>query len=276
MNTTTHYNVTPLAEVAPPSQNGHPAANGLESSKSAESSEQLVQENKRLAQENVRLSQEQNRLRTLEETLANERALLHTLVDHLPAAIYLKDLEGRKTLANRTELDYMGAASEAEVLGKTDFDFFPPEKAAVFRAHDQEIIQTGQPLINDESRFTKPDGSVIYLSGSTVPLRDAAGRVIGLAGINFDITDRKRAEESLRVNKEWLLKRSDELSRERLLLRTLIDSLPDAIYAKDTAGRKTMANPGDLSNLKCKAEAEVTRQERFRFLSEGHRRKIPG
>jgi PAS domain S-box-containing protein len=201
-----------------------------------------------------------------EEALANEQALLHALVDHLPAAIYLKDLEGRKTLANRTELDYMGATSEAEVLGKTDFDFFPPEKAAVFRAHDQEIIRTGQPLINDESRFTKPDGTVIYLSGSTVPLRDAAGRVIGLAGINFDITDRRRAEESLRVNKEWLLKRTDELSRERLLLRTLLDSLPDAIYAKDAAGRKTMANPGDLSNLKCKAEAEVLGKSDFDFF----------
>ena len=148
-----------------------------------------------------------------EEALANERALLHTLVDHLPAAIYLKDLEGRKTLANWTELDYMGATSEAEVLGKTDFDFFPPEKAAVFRAHDQEIIRTGQPLINDESRFTKPDGTVIYLSGSTVPLRDAAGRVIGLAGINFDITDRRRAEEALRDSEGKLRQFAAQLER---------------------------------------------------------------
>ena len=132
-----------------------------------------------------------------EEALANERALLRTLVDHLPAAIYLKDLAGRKTLANRVELDYMGATSEAEVLGKTDFDFFPPERAAVYQANDQEVIRTGKPRINDEGTFTKPDGSVIHLSGSMVPLRDAAGRVIGLAGINFDITDRKRAEERL-------------------------------------------------------------------------------
>jgi len=132
-----------------------------------------------------------------EEALANERALLRTLVDNLPAAIYLKDLAGRKTLANRVELGYMGATSEAEVLGKTDFDFFPPEQAAVYQANDQEVIRNGQPQINHESSFTKPDGSVIYLSGSTVPLRDAAGRVIGLAGINYDITDRKRAEERL-------------------------------------------------------------------------------
>jgi PAS domain S-box-containing protein len=265
MNTTIHYNETPLVEVAPRSQNGHPAADGLESSKSAEPSERLAQENKRLTQENARLSKEQNLLRTLEEALANERALMHTLVDHLPAAIYLKDLAGRKTLANRVELDYMGAISEAEVLGKTDFDFFPPEQAAAYQASDQEIIRTGQPRINHESSFTKPDGTVIYLSGSTVPLRDAAGRITGLAGINYDITDRKRAEESLRLNKEWLLKRTDELSRERLLLRTLIDSLPDAIYAKDAAGRKTMANPGDLRNLKCKAEAEVIGKSDFDF-----------
>ena len=120
-----------------------------------------------------------------EEALANERALLRTLVDHLPMAIYLKDLAGRKTLANRVELDYVGATSEAEVLGKTDFDFFPPEQAAGYHAIDQEVIRTGQPVINREGSFTKPDGSVIHLLGSMVPLRDVAGRVTGLAGINL-------------------------------------------------------------------------------------------
>ena len=100
-----------------------------------------------------------------DESLANERAFLRTLVDNLPAAIYLKDLAGRKTLANRVELDYVGATSEAEVLGKTDFDLFPPEKAAVYRANDQEIIRTGQPIINREGIFTKPDGSIIYIRG---------------------------------------------------------------------------------------------------------------
>ena len=136
----------------------------------------------------------------------------------------------------------------------------------IYHANDQEIIRSGKPIINREGRLTKPDGSVIDTVGSIVPVRDAAGRITGIAGITFDITDRKRAEEALRVNKEWLLKRSDELSRERLLLRTLIDSLPDAIYAKDAAGRKTMANPGDLSNLKCKSEAEVLGKTDFDYF----------
>ena len=201
-----------------------------------------------------------------EESLANERAFLHTLMDNLPVAFYLKDLAGRKTLVNRAELDFVGAASELEILGKTDFDLFPPEKAAVYHANDQEIIRTGQPLINCEGSFTKPDGSVIFTMGSIVPVRDASGRVTGVAGITLDISDRKRAEEALRVNEERLLKRGDELSQERLLLRTLIDSLPDAIYAKDTTGRKTMANPADLKNLGCKTEAEVIGKTDFNFF----------
>ena len=214
----------------------------------------------------VGISREITEHKRAEEALANERALLRTLVDNLPVAFYVKDLAGRKTLVNRVELDYVGATSEAEVLGKTDYDLFPPEQAAVYHANDQEIIRTGQSIINREGSLTKPDGSVIHTMGSIVPVRDAAGHVSGVAGITFDITDRKRAEESLRVNKEWLLKRTDELSRERLLLRTLIDNLPDAIYAKDAAGRKTMANPADLKNLRCKTEAEAIGKSDYDFF----------
>src|ERR1035441_6552635 len=85
MNTTTHYNETPLAEVAPPSQNGHPAADGLESS---ELNAQLVQDNARLAQENAKLQQ--------------ERDLLRVVIDNLPDYIYAKDKQGRFVL-NRSE-----------------------------------------------------------------------------------------------------------------------------------------------------------------------------
>ena len=163
-------------------------------------------------------------IKRAEEALANERALLRTLVDHLPLAVYLKDLAGRKTLANRLEFEYLGATSEAEVLGKTDFDVYLREQAAIYQAFDQEIIRTGQPLINHEASFTKPDGSVINLLASVVPLRDAAGRVTGLVGMNLDITERKRAEEAL--------------ANERALLRTLVDNLPAAIYLKDLPGVK--------------------------------------
>jgi PAS domain S-box-containing protein len=237
MNTTTHYNETPLAEVAPPSQNGHPAADGLESSKSAEPSELLAQENKRLAQENARLAQEQD--------------LLRTLIDGLPDYVYTKNAEGRFVLANVAVARQMGFSSPNEIIGKSDFDLFPHELAARYRAEELEIIRSGRGLCNHEGPTvdeTKEEKNR-WVSTTKVILRDTQGKVTGFIGLGRDITKRKLAEEAL--------------ARERSLLRTLIDNLPDAIYAKDTAGRKTMANPADLKNLRCKTEAEAIGKSDF-------------
>ena len=165
-----------------------------------------------------------------DEALTNEKLLLRTLVDHLPLAVWLKDAAGRKTLANRLELEYMGATSEAEVLGKTDFDFYPKEQAAIYQAFDQEMIRTGRPLINHEASFTKPDGSVLQLMASVVPVRDAAGRVTGLVGVNLDITERKRAEEEL--------KRTHlRLEQSFRFTEVLFSAIPTPVFYKDKEGR---------------------------------------
>ena len=161
----------------------------------------------------VGISRDITERKQAQQTVANERALLRTLVDHLPVAVYLKDLAGRKTLANPMELSYAGATSEVEVLGKTDSDLFPPEVAAAYRADDQKVLDTGQPVINREGSFTKPDGSVIWFLTSKVPLRDATGRVSGLAGINLDITERMRAEEALRDSEGKLRQFTTQLER---------------------------------------------------------------
>ena len=132
----------------------------------------------------------------MEANLAAERALLRNLVDHLPLAVYLKDTAGRKTLANPMDLRNFGVTSEAEVLGKTDNDFFPPEQAAAFHADDQQVLD-GQPVFNREEKLTRPDGTKHWLLTSKVPLRDATGKVTGLAGFGLDITGRKQTEETI-------------------------------------------------------------------------------
>jgi len=137
-----------------------------------------------------------------EEALASERALLRTIIDILPALVYAKDTEGYKFLSNQVDLEYMGAATEAEALGKTDFDFYPEDMAARFYARDQAIIQTGQPLVDYEHPIVTADGQQRWLLTSKAPLRDSAGQVTGLVGVGQDITARKQTEEALRESEE--------------------------------------------------------------------------
>jgi PAS domain S-box-containing protein len=186
--------------------------------------------------------------RQIEQTLAErtvelskERLLLRTLIDNLPDAIYAKDAAGRKTMANLADLKNLRCKTEADAIGKSDFDLFPEEVAKKFYDDDQKVIH-GEPVINREEHFFDEAGRKRWLLTSKLPLRDQDRKIVGLVGIGHDITERKQAEETL--------------DRERRLLRTLIDNLPDAIYAKDTVGRKTLANLADLKNLHFKTEAE--------------------
>jgi len=142
--------------------------------------------------------------RLAEAQLRAEQNLLRTVIDLIPENVYVKDSEGRKTLANRADLEYLGVRKESEVSGKTDFDFYPPEIAGSFWEDDQKVLRSGQRVINREERITRPGGEERWLLTSKVPLLDGDGRVIGLVGVGRDITERKEAEEALRRYAERL------------------------------------------------------------------------
>src|ERR1035438_7449790 len=167
--------------------------------------------------------------------LALGRDLFHTLIDNLPDAIYVKDTEARKVIANPADLENLGCKTEAEAIGKTDFDFFPKELAEGFFADDMSVIKTGQPVINREEKVVFANGETRWLLTTKVPWRNASGKIIGLIGIGRNVTSQREAEIQLKA--------------ERNLLRTLIDNLPDGIYAKDAEGRKVLANPANYKRL---------------------------
>ncbi len=200
---------------------------------------------KEAEEEALRRSQDELDRRVSKHTaeILQARLLLEAMLDNIPDRIYFKDTQSRFIQCNRAVAKRVGVENPKQVIGKTDFDFYPREKAEEFRTDDQSIIQSGEPLLNKTEQVIRSNGEITWSSVSKVPLRDMEGKVVGLVGISRDITERKRAEEAL--------------SRERQLLRTLIDNLPDAIYTKDATGRKTMANPADLKNLRCKTEAEA-------------------
>ncbi len=149
------------------------------------------------------VQQHQSQRQQVEEALRTERNLLRTLIDTLPYYIYIKDLESKFVLANKAVAQVMGAASPEALLGKTDFDFYPSDVAAKYYAAEQAIFQTGQAINNLEEPIVDKAGNQGWMSTTKVPLRDDQGQVVGLVGVNRDITKYRQAEEELqRRNRE--------------------------------------------------------------------------
>ncbi|MBI5818190.1 MAG: PAS domain S-box protein [Verrucomicrobia bacterium] len=143
-----------------------------------------------------------------EEALERERNLLRTLIDNIPDAIYVRDTANRFVLANETVARRMGVASPADLIGKTDADFYPAEQAAHFAAVDRKVL-AGRALVNFEEDVVHLDGKRRFILGTKVPLKNAQGEVTALVGIGRDITERKRTEEQIRKTNRSLRMISD-------------------------------------------------------------------
>jgi eukaryotic-like serine/threonine-protein kinase len=142
---------------------------------------------------------QENERRKAEEALRESEALYHSLVECLPCIVVRKDLEGRFTFANHYYSELMGCPLE-QILGRTDFDFFPPSLAEKYRRDDRNALETGRVL---EVIEEVPTGrGTRYCHVLKTAFRDAAGTATGIQLIAWDVTDRKLAEEELRRSRE--------------------------------------------------------------------------
>lgn len=139
--------------------------------------------------------------RQAEAALAAERTLLRTLIDTLPDLIYVKDPEGRFLLTNESAAAFMGTTPEG-ALGKKDSDFYLPSLAGRFAAEEQEVMRSGQSLINSEGLIHSAFGARRWILTTKLPLRNPQGQVVGLVGVGRDITLRRQAEEAQRQSEE--------------------------------------------------------------------------
>ena len=133
-----------------------------------------------------------------EEKLVEERNLLRTIIDHLPARIYVKDLASRYLLNNLAHLATLGVHRQEQATGRTTFDFFPNERGQQAITDDKEVLASGTPILNQEKSDFSASGQTHWSLTTKVPLRDLRNQIVGLVGISHDITKRKVAEEELR------------------------------------------------------------------------------
>src|SRR5208337_28579 len=99
---------------------------------------------------------------------------------------------------NRAHAHALGLSNPTQAIGKTDFDFFPLEDAKNFFRDEEQVIQSGQPLIGRVESARLADGQIRWLSTIKMPLRDTYGHVTGLVGISRDMTERMHAQEELK------------------------------------------------------------------------------
>jgi PAS domain S-box-containing protein len=140
--------------------------------------------------------------RRAEDSLARERELLTSLMDHIPDSIYFKDRESRFIRINQAMVRRFSLSDASDALGKTDFDFFSPEHAQPAFNDEKRVMETGEPIVGKEEREVWPDGRIMWVSSTKMPLRDTRGEIVGTFGVSRDITDRKRIEEALHQAKE--------------------------------------------------------------------------
>jgi PAS domain S-box-containing protein len=184
-------------------------------------------------------------------------ALYHLLVESLPLSITRKDLQGRYAFANQRFCSRVGKTLP-ELIGLTDADLYPAELTALRAKADRQVLETGATLETVEERPQR-DGTTRYVQAIRTPLYDEAHVIVGLLGIFWDVTDKRRAEA--------------ELEHERFLLRTLMDNLPDRIYFKDTQSRFLRNSRGHLQRFGLTDPQDAIGKSDFDFFSEEHARQ---
>ncbi|TMM56080.1 PAS domain S-box protein [Maribacter algarum] len=134
-----------------------------------------------------------NEVRTKE----NQR-LLRTLIDNLPLSVSIKDLESRRILVNKSEMDFCNVQTEKEIIGKDDFSFFDKARAEITRKDDLSVMRDRKPILRKEVNHKEENGDLSTYLISKIPLIDTDEHAYGLVSIRMNISDIKQKEIELR------------------------------------------------------------------------------
>jgi len=129
-----------------------------------------------------------------EEALQKSENKYRTLLENVPQKIFFKDRNSVYVSCNENYARDLKINSD-EITGRTDFDFYPKKLAEKYRADDKRIMESGKTEDIEEDYIQ--DGQKVFVHTVKTPVKDENGNVVGILGIFWDVTERKRAEEEL-------------------------------------------------------------------------------
>ena len=184
--------------------------------------------------------------RAAERKLVENQQLLDSIIENLPAMVFLKDAKDlRFERFNRAGEALLGFSRD-EVLGKNDYDMMPDDQADAFTSIDRQVVAHGKSREIIEEPITTRDGEVRYLHTAKVALHDNTGEVSHLLGVSVDITDQRRAEAALRDLNAALEARVEErtaaLAQSERFNRATLDAIAARLAVLDQDGKILATN----------------------------------
>ncbi len=182
-----------------------------------------------------------------ESILKQRESYLTSIIENQPGLLWLKDLEGRFLAVNKAFAKACGKTSPSEVLGKTDIDIWPLKLAQEYINNDTEVIDKKVSLNVEE--LISDHGNDTWFETYKAPIINELGEVVGTTGYAKDITERKKAEEALRLSEQ--------------MLKNVLDNFPGVVFWKDANSTYLGCNQAFANGAGLKDQSEIIGKNDF-------------
>ncbi len=195
--------------------------------------EELQAQEEELRQNLEEMQTVQEELERQKDDLAQEKALMDTLLSNAKEYIYFKDKKSRFLKVSNSMTNLFKVKNVEELYGKSDFDFFTEEHAKPAYEDEQKIIKTGKAIIDKIEKETHPDGRISWVSTSKMPLYNKNNEIVGTFGISKDITHSIEMEHENKQRNEELQAQEEELRQNLEEMQTIQEELQKRIIENE-------------------------------------------